>query len=964
MNFAKIARKDIAGIFKNRFIRISVIAIIIVPLLYSLLYLAAFWDPYSRMDKLPVAVVNLDNGANNDGKYENAGQKIVDELRDNNDVGWRFVSLEEAKSGLNGDKYYSMFIIPEDFSTKILSAKDGKPEQAKIQYVSNDKKNFLAAQIGSKIEDKLKEKVVSSISKEYTEVTFDNLFDIKEGMRKAADGSKELADGNQKMLDGVTKLNDNIPALQDGVGKLYNGAVQVNSGMGELKGKVDGATSKLSNVDFSKILNYRNLEMAQKALAEGKKIANMDTSMLDLVNQDTLALGNKTYSDVNNVVNSQGAKNILGKPSIQLLISQMDFSKPENAQVVQKRVANAEKLVADGIALQAQIAQIEKLIPTQAMQLTGSENALKSKFAEIRATIATINNMAAGVSKIDSQMQQVNQLITFADGVNKEAKDLKTKVENDKNYEVLTNALKNQVDITKVQALLKTLDDLSKDNKLSSTEKAAVATAKATIEDQNKILSAVKGLYVTYNSSVTKLITDANTLNTNMGAMKTQLAGLNTQLQDVKTLLTNNKDLLATANGIFTDDNAVLIAKTAQAVNTIKIDLDNNSDNLQLLQDLAGSTKDMKALIPGIMEVKKDLDTAKPLIEKLNTPQTLELIQKSPELAKQLKTVQKELKNSEDLMNMAKEQLTEGNLKKAQALVSSIPQLSDGVNRLYNGTSQVADGLGTLNSKLPELADGGNQLKDGAVKLADGSKELSDKLNDGAVKMEDNLKNSSEAMGEFVSKPLLMDDQPINSVKNYGTGFTPYFIPLSLWVGAIMMFFVISPKVEDEIGAGAKSKVAGKYISYGFIGFLQAILVSGVVLALGLRPNNIVMYFVFNILMSFTFVAIIQCLIFLLGDAGRLLAIVLLILQLTSCAGTFPIEVVPNLFKILKPFMPFTYAVAALREAISGNDTSVIVHSSIVFGVIGMISLIISMMFQEKGERLQQRVQAKKRHVV
>lgn len=912
MKFAKIAKNDISSIFHNRFIRVSVVAIIIVPLLYSLLYLAAFWDPYSRMDKLPIAVVNLDKGANNDGAYENAGSKVVDELKNNHDVGWRFVGLKEAQDGLDKDGYYSMFVIPEDFSEKIMSAKDGKPEQTKIQFVPNDKKNFLASQIGGKVQDALKEKVKSSIVKQYTEVTFDNLFEVKDGMRKATDGSKELADGNKTMLDGVTKLNDKIPEMKDGVGKLHDGANQVNNGVGQVKSKVDLVVQTASKYDFSKILTHDNLKKAQLGLAD---IAKIDPLMLDMVNKDTLNLGKKTYADVNGIINSDEIKNIMSKPSIKLIVTQMDFSKPENIQALNTRIANAQKLMADGLVLKANLDKLEAQAPKELMQLAGSEDALKAKFAEIKNTIGNVSMMLAGVGNLDSRIKA------------------------DQNFLNLITSLKTPVDATKSEGMLQTLDNLSKDNKLAPAEQGAIAGAKQTIVQQRAVLNSVKALYGTYSTDISKM---------------------KAQLDEVNKLFTDNKTLLVAVNGMLTDDNAKAISQTVNEVNNIKVDLVKNSDNIALLTELATSTKDMQALIPKIAVVEKDLQAAKPLVDRLNTKETLEMIERSPELAAKLKAVQKDMKNSQSLLGMAKEQLAEGNLQKAQALISSMPELSNNMKKLYDGSSQVANGLGTLNSKMPELADGGNKLKDGAVKLADGSKELSDKLSEGTVKLEDGLKNTSGTMGQFVSDPLLLNKESINEVKNYGTGFTPYFIPLSLWVGAIMMFFVISPKVEDEIGAGAKSKVAGKYLSYGFIGFLQAVLVSAVVLTLGLTPNNIAMYFVFNILMSFTFIAIIQCLIFLLGDAGRLLAIVFLILQLTSCAGTFPIEVVPNFFKILRPFMPFTYAVAGLREAISGSDVSIIAHSATILSSIGVVSLIVSMIFHERGEQFQERVEARK----
>ena len=229
MNFLKVAWRDISSIFKNRFIRVSVTAIIIVPLLYSLLYLYAFWDPYSRLSDMPVAVVNLDKGTMKDGTNVSYGKDVADKLKDNTKVGWRFLTnIDEAKKGLEGTKYYAMFVIPEDFSSKVLSAKDRKPEKANILYSANEKKNFLAAQINGKVLGELKAEITKTISNEYTKVTFDSLYDVKDGMQKATDGSKELK-------DGIATLNDKIPELSDGVSKLNDGAGKLNSGLGDVK---------------------------------------------------------------------------------------------------------------------------------------------------------------------------------------------------------------------------------------------------------------------------------------------------------------------------------------------------------------------------------------------------------------------------------------------------------------------------------------------------------------------------------------------------------------------------------------------------------------------------------------------------------------------------------------------------------------------------------------------------------
>ena len=157
-----------------------------------------------------------------------------------------------------------------------------------------------------------------------------------------------------------------------------------------------------------------------------------------------------------------------------------------------------------------------------------------------------------------------------------------------------------------------------------------------------------------------------------------------------------------------------------------------------------------------------------------------------------------------------------------------------------------------------------------------------------------------------------------------------------------MMFFVISPFFKKEDKKSKLTQVIGKYCAYGFVGLLQGILVSLAVLHLGLEPMQKIRMIGFILLMSLVFVAIMQCLITLLGDAGRIMAIILLILQLTSCGGTFPLELVPNFFRTLNPFIPFTYAVEALRELVSGDNMSVVTKDVIILLAIGAIAIALT----------------------
>lgn len=400
----------------------------------------------------------------------------------------------------------------------------------------------------------------------------------------------------------------------------------------------------------------------------------------------------------------------------------------------------------------------------------------------------------------------------------------------------------------------------------------------------------------------------------------------------------------------------------------MKADLDSNAQNLasvkMILQLL--NTSDVKDSLAKIEALQMDLEMAKPIITDIEsklTEEQLMSIKNSPQLLQQLLKMKHDLKNNEKILEVAQNALNDNNIAMAQQLIGAMPELNGGVNKLYeasnaleigvgqlqNGSVQLTAGLNELNGKMPELAVG-------VDKLYDGSKELSNKLKEGSIKISDNLKVSSKEMGEFVSEPMEIIEEPTNHVPNYGTGFAPYFIAISLWVGTLLMFFIITDKVDEDIDASPASVVLGKFLSYGFIGILQAVFVSVVVLILGLEPANVPLYFLFNILLSLVFISIMQSLIYLLGQVGRLLAMVLFILQLTSSEGTFPLELVPGFFKVLNPIMPFTYAIGGLREIISGVNYSNLSQNTIILTGIMIGFIVISVIMKGHADKVQERI--------
>lgn len=912
MKLFKIAGRDIASIFKNRFIRISVTAIIIVPLLYSLLYLAAFWDPYSRLDKMPVAIVNLDKGGTKNGENISYGKEIEDGLKDNKDLGFKFgVSLEEAKEGLQGDKYYAIFVIPEDFSSKILAVEDGKIAKPSIDYIANEKKNFLAAQINKNVASQIKAKIIGSISDEFTKITFDNLYEVKDGMKEAADGSNKIS-------DGLGTLKDKVPQMQDGVNKLYNGSTALSNGLGELQGKLPpmtrgiGVLNSKVNIaaeEFNKhpelqgLTDEKTINSLKSVVIDAKILQSSDTSALEMLPSiaasKNIGLMNKTFNDFK-AIDINKAKNLIISSGVDNLMS------TENINNLSKLMKDTESLS------KLNVNKVQPLIGL--MQQSGK--------------LKGIMDEASNLSKVD--ISGINSFI--------QAQKVSSK-------EFITNSQALNTHKNELEAAIKTNQNL-------------------TPAQVTQLLAVIEG-YNTLTAETSKQMEDSASA---MNRMSENLYALSKMQKDLK----DNSEVIEGVKDALSDENITYLNSVLPELLEVKKDLDSNAKNLAAVKGVlqAVDTADLKDTLTKVKALESDLVQVTPIIESLEkniTPQQLASIQASPALVNQLLKMKQDLNDNAKVLEVAENALSDKNIAMAKGLIASIPELKNGVNQLYvgsnqlangvnklsNGSIQLTEGLKELNSKVPELSDGVN-------KLYNGSKGLSTKLEEGSDELNSKLKVKSEDMGEFVSEPITLNEAPVNKVPNYGTGFTPYFIPLSLWVGALMMFFVITDKVDDELGASPASIVVGKFLSYGFIGVMQAVLASAAVLTLGLKTANIPLFFLFNIFLSFVFIAIIQSLIFLLGDAGRLLSIVLLILQLTSSGGTFPLEVVPRFFKFLNPLMPFTYATGGLREIISGVDYSVLGHDTVILAVTMIIFLIISVLMKGHADKVQEKIRLRK----
>ena len=299
----------------------------------------------------------------------------------------------------------------------------------------------------------------------------------------------------------------------------------------------------------------------------------------------------------------------------------------------------------------------------------------------------------------------------------------------------------------------------------------------------------------------------------------------------------------------------------------------------------------------------------------------------------------------------------------ADALMQGMEKVNVGSNKLVAGTNKLADGLAQvsngsekLNSGVNEAAQGSGKIVNGSNQLNSGVKKLSDntpKLVDGAKKLHDGLKDAQKSgkinnivqKSKMMSAPVSLEEHEYSHVENYGTGFAPYFISIALWVGALMATFVLRVMDRRAIlnGMNPLKSALISLTPFVLMGVVQAIILMGVVQgALKLQIDNVCAFYALGIIASIVFMAIMQMIMVVFHIPGRIVAIVLLMLQITSSAGTFPVQMTPSFFRAVHPYLPMTYSIMGLRQAMSGKNSGEIVSGIGMLVLFGVIAIAIT----------------------
>lgn len=256
-------------------------------------------------------------------------------------------------------------------------------------------------------------------------------------------------------------------------------------------------------------------------------------------------------------------------------------------------------------------------------------------------------------------------------------------------------------------------------------------------------------------------------------------------------------------------------------------------------------------------------------------------------------------------------------------LRSDVIQLRSGADQLGTGAQQLSAGLVQLSDGGRELATGANELAAGTDRLQAGGRELATKLTAGSTQVPSWTPEQRSAVAGTLAAPVALDMVTHNRAATFGTGFAPFFLPLALFIGALIVWMVLTPLQSRPIvnGLGAFRVVLASYWPAALLAVCQVVVMYVVVhFGVGLKATYPLATVGFLILIGLAFLALIQAFNAVFGVAvGRVLTLAFLMLQLVSAGGIYPVETTARPFQVIHPFDPMTYAVNGLRQLTVGG---------------------------------------------
>lgn len=342
--------------------------------------------------------------------------------------------------------------------------------------------------------------------------------------------------------------------------------------------------------------------------------------------------------------------------------------------------------------------------------------------------------------------------------------------------------------------------------------------------------------------------------------------------------------------------------ETSPLVDAIVVRMDTSIQQQKNLQSkLQDSAK-------GLRDATTDLGTARSELKNLSAKNRENM---SGVSASYKSSVQKSLNQLSASLTSSKQEIS--------SLLSQLDQSANGIYKLTD----------TADSDLSEiqkvLGDSGELLAEASDRIADTTAKLDEMETSGDFsELEALISGDKSAISTFLAAPVSLDTHKIYEIANYGSSMAPFYSVLSIWIGGIVLVAMLKVNVSENCTKGLKNVKLhqiyfGRFITFMIVGLFQSTLIAlGDLLYLGIQCEHPFLFLLGCWFSSLVFVNIIYTLTVSLGDIGKAVSVILLVVQVAGTGGTFPIEVAPSFFRAVYPLLPFTHSMAALRETVGG----------------------------------------------
>lgn len=888
-----MVKQEWKSLWRNKILMIVLVFIIAIPAIYTTLFLGSMWDPYGKLDNLPVAVVNLDEPVEYEGETLNVGKKLVDKLKDDGSLCFNFTDADQAERGLKNGTYYMVITVPKNFSENATTLMDTVPKKMELDYKTNPGTNYIAMKMSETALEKIKTSVAQEVTKTYAETIFDKIGEAGNGMKDAADGAGEIYDGTEKLSDGNKTISDNLKTLsegtltfKDGTSKLKVGLSSYLDGVNQLS---DGSTT-LANGATSLLTGALKLNEGANSLSDGTKTLTSGTATLES-GAKALESGLKTYTDGVKQANDGAAA--LNSNSAAL-------------------TSGAQQLTAGNEQLSSGSAQI-----------LGGLNQMSSTVKSGLPSEDKITELSGGLDTYSAAIGKMNEELQNTSLPSEEELAALNAVKTD-----LTNSLTNAGDNAKSLYVLAAQLQASGDLQTAAQVKEIADNLAANVTSAANDATAISAVFEQVTPSLSKV----------------------TELKNGVAELNENKELVlggakTAVNGMYSGLANVSYALDTQLIpgmSTLDGGISQVSDGAKSL------SSGLTAYTSGVAQVGSGLTQLNDNSAQLNSGAT-QLSSGASQLSSGAKTLDSgadELKSGTKTLADGTKTLDDG----TKTLTNGFATLTANNSKLTSGANQLADGAVTLNDGADKLYDGSITLGNGLSDLKDGADTLKTGLEDGQKTIDEN--KGDDAVYEMISSPVESNETKISNVENNGHAMAAYMMCVGLWVLCIA-FCIMYPLTEHHgtIKSGFSwwlSKAGVAYLvalvsAYAMIGSLQ--------LFLHFEPTELLNTFLVAGITAIAFMSILYFFNVWLGKVGSFLMLIFMVVQLAGSAGTYPIEISGDFVATIHKWLPFSYAVDAFRGTISGNG-NILEVTIVLLSIAVIFTLLTIMMFNIRAKMI------------